>query len=81
MKPTAMVLAILLALSGTGVSAHTVRHGSNVRAHPMHRNAAPSVHLHSKYPNGNSSGYGNRDVWGQRGGYYGPMITTGGGGR
>jgi hypothetical protein len=32
-------------------------------------------------PNGNFSGYGNRDVWGHWGAYYGPMIPTGAGGR
>ena len=72
MKLTAMALATAFALSST--SAFT---------HPMHRDAAPSVVLHPKYgnPNANLSGYGNRDVWGRRGAYYGPMIPAGAGGR
>jgi hypothetical protein len=39
--------------------------------------------LHPKYgdPNGNFSGYGNHDVWGHWGAYYGPMIPAGAGGR
>jgi hypothetical protein len=64
MKLTAMALASAFALSSTCAFAHTVRHGSNVRTHPMYRNAAPSVVLHPKYgdPNGNFSGYGRRRV-------------------
>ena len=83
MKLTAMALASAFALSSTSAFAHTVRHKSNVRTYPMYRDAAPSVVLRSKYgnPNGNFSGYGNRDVWGHWGAYYGPMITTGAGGR
>lgn len=83
MKLTAMALATSFALSSTCVFAHTVHHGSKVQAHTMHRDAAPSARLHPKYdnPNGNFSGYGNHNVWGQWGTYYGPMITTGAGGR
>jgi uncharacterized protein YgiB involved in biofilm formation len=83
MKLTAMALASALALSGTCAFAHTVRHKSNVRTHPMYRDAAPSVVSHPKYgnANGNFSGTGNRDMWGHWGAYYGPMIPTGGGGR
>jgi hypothetical protein len=83
MKLTAIALATAFVLSSTCVFAHTARHGSNVRTHPKHRDAAPSVVLHPQYgnPNGNFSGYGNRDVWGQWGAYYGPLITTGAGGR
>jgi hypothetical protein len=84
MKLMAMALASAFALSSTWAFAHTVRHGSNVRTHhPMYSDAAPSVVLHPKYgdPNGNFGGYGNRDVWGHWGAYYGPMIPTGGGGR
>jgi hypothetical protein len=83
MKLTAMALASAFALFSTCAFAHTVRHES--------RDAAPSVVLHPKYgnPNGNFSGYGNRDVWGHWGAdvwghwgaYYGPMIPTGAGGR
>jgi hypothetical protein len=82
-KLMAMALAISFALSSTCVFAHTVRHGSNVRTHATHKGAAPSVRLHPKYnnPTGNFSGYGNHDTWGQWGAYYGPMITTGAGGR
>ena len=83
MKLTAMALASAFALSSTCALAHTVRHESNVRTHRMYRNAAPSVALFPKYanPNGNFSGYGNRDVWGHWGAYYGPMIPSGAGGR
>ncbi len=76
MKPAAIALATTFALSSTCAFAHTVHHGS-------YRDAAPSVVLHPKYgdPNGNLSGYGNRDVWGHWGAYYGPMIPSGAGGR
>ncbi|MGB6399235.1 MAG: hypothetical protein WBF73_26690 [Bradyrhizobium sp.] len=80
MKLTATALASALALSSTWAFAQTVRHESNVRTYS---DAAPSVVLHPKYgdTNGNFSGYGNRDVWGHWGAYYGPMIPTGAGGR
>jgi hypothetical protein len=80
MKLTAMALASAFALSSTCTFAHTIRHGSNVRTHPTYRNAAPP---HPKYGNSNDdfSGYGNRDVWGHWGAYYGPMIPSGAGGR
>ena len=83
MKLSAMVLASAFALSSTCAFAQTVRHESNVRTHRMYRNAAPSVAVFPKYanPNGNFSGYGNRDVWGHWGAYYGPMIPSGAGGR
>src|SRR5258705_11170688 len=83
MKLIAMALALAFALSSTCAFAHTVRPGSNVRTYPTYSDAAPSVVLHPKYgnPNGNYSGYGNRDVWGHWGAYYGPMIPSGAGGR
>ena len=83
MKLTALALASAFALSSTCALAHTVRHKSNVRTHPMYSHAAPSIALHPKYgnPNGNFGGYGNRDVWGHWGAYYGPMIPSVGGGR
>jgi hypothetical protein len=83
MKLTTMALATLFALSSTCVFAHTVRHGSNVRAHSAHKHAVPSVRLQPKYNNANRefSESGNHDVWGHWGTYYGPMITTGAGGR
>jgi len=83
MKLTAMALASAFALSSTCAFAHTVRHKSNVKTHPMYRDAASSVVSHPKYgnPNGNFSGTGNRDVWGHLGAYYGPMIPAGAGGR
>jgi hypothetical protein len=79
MKLTAMALASAFVLSSTCAFAHK----SNVKTHPMHRDAAPSVVSHPKYgnPNADFSGYGNRDVWGHLGAYYGPMIPTGAGGR
>ena len=80
MKLTAMALAAVFALSSTCAFAHTVRHESNVRTHPMYRDAA-RLHPKERNPNGNFSGYGNRDVWGHWGAYYGPMIPTGAGGR
>jgi len=83
MKLTPMALAFAFALSSTCAFAHTVRHESKVRTYPMYRNAAPSVVLRPKYgnPNGDFSGYGNRDVWGHWGAYCGPMIPSGAGGR
>jgi hypothetical protein len=82
MKLMAMALASAFALSSTCAFAHTVRHGSNARTHSVYGDAAPSVVLH-QYDNadGNFSGYGNRDVWGHWGAYYGPMIPAGAGGR
>jgi hypothetical protein len=77
MKLMAMALASALALSSTCAFAHTVRRESNVRTPPMYRDVAPK----DGNPNGNFSGYGNRDVWGHWGAYYGPMIPTGAGGR
>jgi len=83
MKLTAMVLATAFALSSTCAFAHTVRHRSNVTAHLTYRDAGPSVALRGEYgkPSGNFSGYGDRDVWGHWGAYYGPMIPSGAGGR
>jgi hypothetical protein len=79
MKLTALALATAFVLSSTCAFGHTVRHGSNARTHSMDRNAAPSVALH-QYDNADG-GYGNRDVWGHWGAYYGPMIPSGAGGR
>ena len=79
MKLTAMALASTFALYGTCGFAHTIPHGSHVRTHTPYRNAAPPVVLQPNY--GNSNGYGNRDVWGSVGAYYGPMIPSGAGGR
>jgi hypothetical protein len=83
MKLAAMALASAFALSSTCAFAHTVRHKSNVRTHPVYSDAAPSVVSQPKYgdPNGNFGGTGNRDVWGRAGAYYGPMIPAGAGGR
>jgi hypothetical protein len=83
MKLMAIALASAFALSSTCAFAHTVRHKSNVRTHPMSRDAAPPSVLYPKYgnPNGNFSGYGSRDMWGRWGGYYGPMIPASAGGR
>jgi hypothetical protein len=83
MRPAAMALAWVFAFSSTCAFAHTVRHGSNVRTHPIYSDAAPSIALHPNYgdPNGNFSGYGNPDVWGHSGAYYGPMMPSIGGGR
>jgi hypothetical protein len=83
MKLTAMALASAFALSSTCASAHTVRHKSNVRTHPIHGDATPSVVSHPKYGNrtGSFGESGSRDVWGRWGAYYGPMIPTGAGGR
>lgn len=83
MKLTAMALASAFALSSTCAFAHTVRHKSNVRTYPMYRDATPPAVLHPKYgnPNDNFRGYGNRDVWGHWGAYYGPMIPASAGGR
>jgi hypothetical protein len=69
MKLTAMVLASAFALSSTCAFAHTIRHKSNVRTHPIYRDAAPPVVLPPKYgnPNDNFGGYGSRDVWGHWG--------------
>jgi hypothetical protein len=79
MKITAIALASAFALFSTCAFAHTVRHESNVT---MYRDAPPSAVLHPKFgnPNGNFNGYGNGDVWGHWGAYYGPMIPTGAGG-
>jgi hypothetical protein len=81
MKLSAMALATVFALSSTNAFAHTVRHGSNVTARPMYRDAAPSVALPSEHGNPNGNFSGNRDVWGHWGAYYGPMIPSGAGGR
>jgi hypothetical protein len=83
MKLAATVLATAFAFCSTCAFAHTVRHGSNVTTHWVYRDAAPSVALSREYgnPNGNFGGYGNRDVWGHWGAYYGPMIPSGAGGR
>jgi hypothetical protein len=76
MKLTAMALATVFALSSTCAFAHTVRHGSNARTHTTYRDAVASAD-----PEANISGHGNGDVWGHSGGYYGPMIPAGAGGR
>jgi hypothetical protein len=83
MKLMALALASAFALSNSCAFAHAIRHGSNVRVHPTYGHAAPPLVLHPKYgtPNGDFSGYGNRDVWGHYGAYYGPMIPSGAGGR
>jgi hypothetical protein len=83
MKLTAMALASTFAFSGTCGFAHTIPHGPDVRTHATYRNVAPPVALQPNYgnSNGNFSGYGNRDVWGRFGAYYGPMIPSGAGGR
>jgi hypothetical protein len=83
MKLTAMALAFTFALSATCGFAHAVPYGSDVRTHTRYRNAAPSVVMQPNYgnSNGNFNGYGNRDVWGRFGAYYGPMIPSGAGGR
>jgi hypothetical protein len=83
MKLTAIALASAFALYSTNAFAHPVRHEPNASIDPMHRDAAQVAVLHPKYgnPNANFSGYGNRDVWGHWGAYYGPMIPTGAGGR
>ena len=83
MRLMAVALATSFALSSTCVFAHTVRHGSKVHAHATHKHGAPSARLHPNYnnPNRDFSAYGSQNAWGQWGGYYGPMITTGGGGR
>lgn len=83
MRLTAVALAISFAFSSVSVFAHTAHQRSNVRAHTGHRHAAPSVLLRPKHdnPSGKSDRYGNHDVWGQWGAYYGPMITVGAGGR
>jgi hypothetical protein len=80
---TVLILASTFALSGTYGFAHTIPRGSDVRTHTAYRNAAPPVVLQPNYgnSNGNFSGYGNRDVWGRFGAYYGPMIPSGAGGR
>jgi hypothetical protein len=79
MKLTAIVLASVFAMSSTYAFATTIRDRSNVTAHPMYRDAGPTVALHLKYgkPYGSFGGTGNRDVWGHLGAYYGPMISTG----
>jgi hypothetical protein len=79
MKLTALALASAFALSSSCALAHTVRHESNVRTHPAYGDAASSAVLYPKYAN--SNGYGNADVWGHQGAYYGPMIPAGAGGR
>jgi hypothetical protein len=76
---TALVLASTFAFSGTYGFAHTIPRGSDVKTHAAYRNAVPPVVLQPNY--GNSNGYGNRDVWGSVGAYYGPMIPSGAGGR
>jgi hypothetical protein len=83
MKLTAMALASTFALYGTCGFAHTIPHGPDVRSHTTYGNAAPPVVLQPNYGNSNGdfSGYGNRDVWGRFGAYYGPMIPSGAGGR
>jgi hypothetical protein len=83
MKLMAMALATAFALSSSCAFAHTDLHSSNVKTHPLYSDAARSNVSHPNYgnPNGSFGGYGNRDVWGHWGAYYGPMITTGAGGR
>jgi hypothetical protein len=83
MRLTALALAWAVAFSSTCAFAHTVRHRSNVRTHPMYSDAAPSIASHPRYdnPNANFRGYGNRDLWGHEGAYYGPMVPSIGGGR
>jgi hypothetical protein len=83
MKLTAMALATAFALSSSCAFAHTDRHSSNAKPHPLYSDAARSIVSHPKYdnPNGIFSGTGNRDTWGHLGAYYGPMIPAGAGGR
>jgi hypothetical protein len=82
-KLAAIALASAFAISSTCALAHTVRDNSNAMIHPMHRDSGPSVVSHPKYgnPYGNFSETGNTDAWGHLGAYYGPMISTGAGGR
>jgi hypothetical protein len=83
MKLAAMALATAFALSSSCAFAHTDRHRSKVKTHPLYSDAAPSIVSHPKYdnPNGDFSVTGNRDAWGHLGAYYGPMIPAGAGGR
>jgi hypothetical protein len=83
MKLTALALATAFALSSSCAFAHTNRHSSNLKTHPLYSDAARSIVSHPKYdnPNGNFGVTGNRDAWGHLGAYYGPMIPTGAGGR
>jgi hypothetical protein len=83
MKLTAIALAAAFALSSSCAFAHTNRHRSNVKSHPLYGDAARSIVSNPKYDNsdGNFSATGNRDAWGHLGAYYGPMIPAGAGGR
>jgi hypothetical protein len=83
MKLTAMALATAFALSSSYAFAHTDRHSSTVKTHPLYSDAARPIVSHPKYdnPNGNFSATGKRDAWGRLGAYYGPMIPAGAGGR
>jgi hypothetical protein len=83
MKLMAMALATAFALSSSCAFAHTDRHSSNVKTHPVYGDAARAIVSHPKYdnPNENFSERGNPDAWGHLGAYYGPMIPSGAGGR
>jgi hypothetical protein len=83
MKLTTMALATAFALSSGCAFAHTGRHSSNVKTHPLYSDCARPIVSHPKYdnPNRHFSVTEDRDAWGHLGAYYGPMIPTGAGGR
>jgi len=74
-----VVLAVVLVLGSSGLSTTAFARGGGFGVTP-----GDGYNGHGNRASGLRGGfrmYGDRDVWGHWGAYYGPMIPTGAGGR